>query len=497
LQQIFTSKNNIENAQYEMLEIIFSIYDYDGDDNLNEEEFITFMSDILYISVLMNRIPENEYHSETVGKIAKWCSSNFKTNLFRTPLPSISHDLFIEGIVYALTENRNLPLYKEQRFTGVSFVTELTQYFQYYSAIAKRRGWPIEISDKPQEQEQEQVQVPFQNTLVPTTSEPICIITKQKFIEYQNSKQNLVIVEEPVKPQLTPQQQLQEYQEMRRKKFQEAKEIEERRKKEMEDEVNRALASRLAEQERINQMLREQQERIEAEQREQERINIEMDAAEQLRERIQQIEQLQRALRDRTRQQGYDLGIDQIDGEVFVKPLDHIETITISNSEEGFDPIEANVNVLDFLDEEPDDRIAFKCGESYYMASRERIRSMINLENRENALFYGCACELHGDWTLIETWALLEPTVISNPVYYNIQQLGLPIRYVYLDDIKQVLESKYRFFSVERPEDYHIIPSFASDNILNHGIGSSSGSHCQDGQADGVYRIKSFEPKII
>jgi hypothetical protein len=122
---------------------------------------------------------------------------------------------------------------------------------------------------------------------------------------------------------------------------------------------------------------------------------------------------------------------------------------------------------------------------------------MINLENSENALFYGCVCELQGDWTLIETWALLEPTVISNPVYYNIQQLGLPIRYVYLDDVKQVLESSHRFFSVERPEDFQIIPSFASDNILNHGIGSTSGSHCQDGQADGVYRIKSFDPVVL
>jgi hypothetical protein len=204
-------------------------------------------------------------------------------------------------------------------------------------------------------------------------------------------------------------------------------------------------------------------------------------------------------LRERTRQQSYDNGIDQIDGEVFIKPLKHQDNISISIShlEEGYDPIDGNINVIKFIEEDPDDRIAFKCGESYYLASRERIRSMIHLENSENALFYGCACEIEGDWTQIETWALLEPTVVPNPVYYNIQQLGLPIRYVYLDDVKQVLGSQYNYFFVEKPDDYHIIPSFASDNILNHGIGSSSGSHCQDGQSDGVYRILSFDPKIM
>jgi hypothetical protein len=119
---------------------------------------------------------------------------------------------------------------------------------------------------------------------------------------------------------------------------------------------------------------------------------------------------------------------------------------------------------------------------------------MIQIGQPDNSLFYGCMCEIDGDWTQPHTWALLQPNVITNPIYYNIQQLGLPIRYVYLDDILQVLAGTHHYFSIEKPEDYNIIPSFASDNVLNHGIGSMSGLHCQEGQSDVVYRIKRFTP---
>jgi hypothetical protein len=527
LQQIFMMKDSLNNAHFEMLENIFNIYDYDGDGNLNDEEYISFMSDIMYISVLMKRIKDSEYTMDNVNKIATWSRSNFKSNLFREPLPVVSHDLFLEEILYALTENQAVPLHG----SGFSLVPELIQYFNYYVDVAKRRGWPTELARDDDA---------IVNTLEPRFHLPICITNVNTYNEYkrtlhtrledlmaqveaqeQAKEQTLVQAQEPVQEPvqvLTPAQQLNDYQERRRRKYREEQEAKEREKKEKEDEIQRIADARIQEQERTNAILRERQRTIEAEQSaieaeqpvvEAENIRMEREQAliyidpadnsrmRELEDTLQQLERVQQALRDRTRQQGYDLGIDQIDDQTFVKLIEHIGEIPFSQEQDGYDPVDGNVNVITFLEEEPADRIAFKCGESYYLASRERIKNMINLENSENALFYGCVCELQGDWTLIETWALLEPTVISNPVYYNIQQLGLPIRYVYLDDVKQVLESNYRFFSVERPEDFQIIPSFASDNILNHGIGSTSGSHCQDGQADGVYRIKSFDTVIL
>jgi hypothetical protein len=68
---------------------------------------------------------------------------------------------------------------------------------------------------------------------------------------------------------------------------------------------------------------------------------------------------------------------------------------------------------------------------------------------------------------------------------------------VTLTDIRAVLDSEYNFFQITKPEDYNIIPSFVSDNILNHGIGSMSGIHCQSGQEDIIYSIETFTPEII
>ena len=72
--------------------------------------------------------------------------------------------------------------------------------------------------------------------------------------------------------------------------------------------------------------------------------------------------------------------------------------------------------------------------------------------------------------------------------------MGLPVRYVLFKDIQAVLDSDTAFFCIEKPENPVYIPSFASDNVLNHGIGSMSGVHCQDGQSDIIYQIKKFKP---
>jgi hypothetical protein len=505
LEQIFTSKENIETIHYELLENIFNIYDDDGDDALNEDEFVSFISDILYISVLMNRMLESEYHFTNVKMIANWCSSNFKTNLFRIPLSKIPHDLFIEGIVYALTENRNVPLYREQRIVGISFVPELFHYIHYYNDVAKRRGWPVEMI----------VVQPPTNVLVnPLThitfeiGAPICIIHQQHFVEYQEFLTSCKPIKEEVAPEPEPkpepmnqEQQLLEYQERKRRRYNEERAVIEREEREKEEERQRIIRERHEIEDRANREVYEHQQYLEREQQRREQQNLEQEQQQQqqqiiLQMQINQIEQLQEQLRQRTRNSQYNSGIDQFDDNTTLE-LEHIENTTILRTAEGYDPIEGNVNVVEFIKGDLDDRIAFQCGESYYFASKERIKSMIQLENSENALFYGCACEIDGDWTQIETWALLEPTVIVDTVYYNVQQLGLPVRYVQLNDIKKVLTSRYHFFFVERPSDFRVIPSFASDNVLNHGIGSTSGSHCQDGQADGIYCIKSFDPVVL
>jgi len=482
LEQIFASKEHVIHSQYEMLENIFNIYDYDGDGNLCQEEFLTFISDIVYISVLMKRFPEQEYNLINVNKIAMWSSSNFKTNLFRAPIPIIHHDLFIEGIIYALTENRQFPMFPNNNSICVgSFVPEIVHYFHYYLDVAKRRGWPTEIVKEEEKKEEEKKEEKEEEEKKEEEKE-----------EEEMKEEKEEISTEPA----TATDQLVEYKERRRKKYQEEKERAEREK---EEEHQRELMRKHEEQDRINRELHEQRMRLEAEQRERERRNLEEENRRRqlliLQAQMQQLQQLQANLRNHIRQSQLNRSVDQLDDAPPPPPLDELGEIEVSDQEEGYDPIEGNIAVLTFIKENPDDGIVFRCGDSYYLASKDRIRSMIQLGEKDNSLFYGCMCEIDGDWTQPQTWALLQPTVITNPIYYNIQQLGIPIRYVYLDEIKQVLDGTHHFFSIEKPEDYNIIPSFASDNVLNHGIGSMSGLHCQEGQMDVVYRIKRFTVK--
>ena len=143
--------------------------------------------------------------------------------------------------------------------------------------------------------------------------------------------------------------------------------------------------------------------------------------------------------------------------------------------------------------------IVFKFGERFYLVDKSRLHDMCSLGRRDNSIFYGCMCEIENDWTNPQTWNLLNHVVILDTIYFNMQHLGLPIRYVNLDNIRGLLHPNltHSYYVIEKPKDYVIIPSFASDNVLKHGVGSMSGIHCQTGQEDTIYVIKKFTPNFI
>jgi hypothetical protein len=170
--------------------------------------------------------------------------------------------------------------------------------------------------------------------------------------------------------------------------------------------------------------------------------------------------------------------------------------IIIKLSETGYDMIEGDLKIHKYIFENPGENIAFKVGENYFLTNRTIIKTMVNIGEKDNAIFFGCSCEIKDDWTRIETWGRLDQVVISDIPYFNIRHIGLPIRYVLLKDIMAVLTSDYNCFYIEKPEPAQYIASFVSDNILNHARGSMSGVHCQDGQRDIVYRIKKFRPRF-
>jgi hypothetical protein len=178
-------------------------------------------------------------------------------------------------------------------------------------------------------------------------------------------------------------------------------------------------------------------------------------------------------------------------------PLEDAGIIPMKRSELGFDVIDGDVNIENYIKQNVNDNIAFKIHDSYYLSKKSQIVTMLNQGKPDNAIFYGCMCAIVGDWTTPETWALLEPMVIYNEPYFNIQQLGLPVRYVKLYEIAALLGGDTNYFIIEKSENSKQVPSFASDAVLNHGIGSMSGLHCQGGQADIIYHLKKYQPEFV
>lgn len=170
--------------------------------------------------------------------------------------------------------------------------------------------------------------------------------------------------------------------------------------------------------------------------------------------------------------------------------------IKIKDIDKGFDVIEGDINIIEYIDSCPDDNIAFNIGHSFYLTKKSIIMTMINRGQAGNSVFYGCHCAIHGDWTQIETWGQLDQNVNYSISYFNIQQLGLPVRYVKLEEIAAILGGTDNYFIIAVPPNVEHIPSFVSDNILNHGIGSMSGIHCQDGQMDIIHHIKKCKLEV-
>jgi hypothetical protein len=482
LKQIYDSQVRLESALEGMLQIIFNLYDDDGDGILTYEDYISFISDLLLISTFMNRMKTEEYNYENVLRVARWSSSNFTSNLFREPQKNITYEVFLQGIMHAVTEHKDMPILGRKLFF-TSLMPEVMNFFHFYDKLAKRRGWPtVEINETHNifEENGEQSQIP-ENHEQPTQVEPP-IQVEQPLVEnvIEESPQPNITEEQIAQQVETQEQQIREYQERRQQQFRQQQELRQREQQRVQMELLQQRQQQFQQQFRQN-----------IESRQQEQIN----AGEELR-RLHEEHQQQQLVDRRTYDQ---FGDDDEPDMPREYKLEDAGIIEISKDEEGFDPIEGDVNVIDFINQNTKDNIAFKFGGRFYLVDKSRLHAMSSLNLKDNSVFYGCMCEIESDWTNPQTWALLNHVVILDPIYFNLQHLGLPIRYVNLNNIRGIIHpnAEHSYYVIEKPEDYLVIPSFASDNILKHGIGSMSGIHCQSGQEDTIYVIKKFTPKIV
>ena len=397
--QIFSVQYKFDNILGEVITNVFNLYDIDGDGNLDYDDYISFISDLMYVSILMKRMKNVQYNIDNVIRFAKWTAKNISEHLFNGNIQLLPFEVFSKKIIYALTEYNNSPI-SDNDMHFSSLLPEFMNFFNYYVQLSHRRGWPSLLSvtgNETNNNVQEQSQP--SNEQISQNEETVMSVNREPEINTQQQIQH-------IQPQDIPFNDINQF--------------------DIPDE---------------------------------EPITIPQEP--------------------------------EPPHELDVK-----DGIIIPITTMGYDMIEGDLNINQYIYSNIGENIAFKVGENYYLTNKSIIKTMINLGEKDNALYYGCSCEIKDDWTRPETWARLDQVVINNPIYFHIQHLGLPIRYVLFKDIQAVLDGDSSFFCIEKPVNSVYIPSFASDNVLNHGIGSMSGVHCQDGQSDIIYQIKKFKPRF-
>jgi len=108
--QIFSVQYKFDNILGEVITNVFNLYDIDGDGNLDYDDYISFISDLMYVSILMRRMKNVQYNIDNVMRFAKWTAKNISEHLFNGNIQLLSFEVFSKKIIYALTEYNNSPI---------------------------------------------------------------------------------------------------------------------------------------------------------------------------------------------------------------------------------------------------------------------------------------------------------------------------------------------------------------------------------------------------
>jgi hypothetical protein len=144
-------------------------------------------------------------------------------------------------------------------------------------------------------------------------------------------------------------------------------------------------------------------------------------------------------------------------------------------------------NVVEFIKNDPDNVVLYFNGK-YYLYDRTYFR--IVPEN----LTYICDKEYeHG---LDVTGRLKKDEDGGHTIYFSMRKLGL-YGIVPAHSIKQIVETKQQFFSMESKTPEERAPSTAGYEVAHNLIDDfTSRAHCQEGQGDVVYSIYSFDYEV-
>ena len=158
--------------------------------------------------------------------------------------------------------------------------------------------------------------------------------------------------------------------------------------------------------------------------------------------------------------------------------------IKITPQETGFDLIEGEINLIDYI-KENNKNCTFYYGNNWYLSNKEQIKKMMEYNEPDNEVVYKCN-QASG--------SLRPENVDTTKVFFRLRKIGLPLDYLPLGMMQTLIESPNQYFIIETTNDK--LDTVVSNNVLFHSQEWIGASHCQEGQGGKICIIKILNPEF-
>jgi len=177
--------------------------------------------------------------------------------------------------------------------------------------------------------------------------------------------------------------------------------------------------------------------------------------------------------------------------ESFDMPVFNQE-INIDKNEVGFEPIEGEKKIIEHMEENPENIVFViktkESGNKYFLTNKTVLEQLIS--SKENIQY---ECKTYGPYVRYVS----ETDIEHDKPIFKTTSFGSPIPYVYLDEIKFILENNYQIY-VFSDEPHFTISAVASDSVINS-TNIVNSDHCQYNEWDKprpIYSISYVDSNV-
>ena len=163
--------------------------------------------------------------------------------------------------------------------------------------------------------------------------------------------------------------------------------------------------------------------------------------------------------------------------------------ININSDATYEDPLEGEVNIQSYLNEDKSNNIVFCINNFFFTSTKDILKRSIDLSDKGNAIVFIC------DKVYERSFNITKDLLRDETPYFRLRAIGPFGGIVPAEQIKSIVNSNEQYFLITDTGDK--APSVASYSVYAAGGELASASHCQEGQNETIYKIDIFIPCLL